>query len=278
MYINKTFSLDQPISKSGESDSLSLINTLPDEILVEIFSYMRLAGLTRCALTCKRWNRITTDSKVMPPQISAAVEALLPALEQNNRYIGPETVRSCLGEIGQIPPFTKELLKELESNDPRHLNKKKKETHILALIPKKINGHPLTLNALNAHKAFRFYWSKIKGEYGDCPYPKTAWVLMTKDLLKESRGKRNDKLLQMASDYGEGYRAPTLLEAAFINTLLFESKNIRLFGDAPYTYTCCQSNRPLDIPLAVGGFGSLGLEVHSLYGYNYVGVAALKTF
>jgi len=151
MQLNKSFYSDQPISKPGESDTLPFIHTLPEEILVTVFSYLRFDDLRSCALTCQQWNRITTDSKVFSSAISRKVQSLISELDQSNRYIGPETVRSCLGEIGQIPPFTKELLKELGSNDTQHKNKKKKETHILALIPDKINGNPLTLNALNAH-------------------------------------------------------------------------------------------------------------------------------
>jgi len=117
---------------------------------------------------------------------------LLKFLHEKNSYIGPETLKRCFGEIGEIPPLTDELLKELESLDPQNLEKKKKETHILALIPDRIGKKLLTLNILNEFKNFKDYWSKIKDnkEYSDKTYFKTSWVLMTKDVLKGSKKKK----------------------------------------------------------------------------------------
>jgi len=269
--------MDDSVSMEVEPESIAPINILPVEILLRIFSNLQLKELSiSAALTCREWNRLAFDPVVQFSVISTEFETLLPELDKKNSYIGPETLEQCVGEIGKAPPLTLEILKELQSSDPENEGKKKKDTHILALIPETINGRPLTLNTLNEFKNFRKYWPTIKEKYGDIRYLKTSWVLMTKDVLKGSRGKRRDELLDMALEHGEGYGAPTLLEAAFIITMLFVSKEIRLFSDDPKTFTCCLDKLP-EWKLIVGGFDPSGLCVNYFdCDYNDVGVAALK--
>jgi len=263
-----------------KSRSSAPINDLPEEILFRTFSYLRLSELSVCALTCKKWHQVAHDDS-LPLKI-------LSELEKNNGYIGPETLKRYIGEIGDVPPLTGEILKELESPDPENKEKKKKETHILALIPETMNKTELTLNSLNelvqkpkeggnATKYLK-YRKEIKEKYGDNPYSNTSWVLMTKDVLNGSSGKTRENQLRMASEHGKDYRAPTLLEAAFINAMLFVSKEIRLFGNAPWIYTCCQDEPIRELKFVVGGFAPSGFDVDNCCENYDVGVAALRKF
>ncbi len=185
-------------------------------------------------------------------------------------------MKRCIGEIGEAPPLTDQILKELWSPDPKNGGKKKKETHILALMPKTIKEISLSLNSLNDFKEFAYYSPDIQEEYGTDSYPETRWVLMTKELLEGSLGQTRDKQLEMASGYGDGYRAATLLEVALIGTLLFEK--IRLFSDDRFwRYTCCL-DKPVRGLKTVVGFAPASLYVNYDYDYDDVGVAALREF
>ena len=65
---------------------------------------------------------------------------------------------------------------------------------MLVLIPKTVNKQPFTLKALadlvkEPKIGFRHIWESILKEHGETPIKESHWVLMTKDVIPESRAK-----------------------------------------------------------------------------------------
>src|SRR5205823_2200245 len=88
------------------------------------------------------------------------------------------------------------------------------ETHVLVLIPKTVNGTPLTLNTLDSlvkapkqgtATVYDQFWPPAQRQYGDVGIEKSYWLLMTRDVLEGSRGKFYDG--QIAS-YAQKAQAP----------------------------------------------------------------------
>jgi len=99
---------------------------------------------------------------------------------------------------------------------------------------------------------------------------------MTKDVLNGSRCKTRSKQLALAKEK-DGYEAPNLRQAIFINFMLFVSKEISLFGKGKFT--CCREKPEGKRLLAVGSFRYSGLLVVEFrdYGSNRgIGVAAVR--
>src|SRR5207249_2641216 len=101
--------------------------------------------------------------------------------------------------------------------------KKVEETHVLVLIPKAVNGQPLTLKSLGeliqkpkqgpATKYRGFYL----GEYQDVPVQQSYWVLMSRDVIEGSRNQSYNAQKQLVSSLCQKtnipYEVPKILEA-----------------------------------------------------------------
>jgi len=163
---------------------------------------------------------------------------------------------------------------------------------MLVRLPKTLNGQ-LTLKSLgelakkyfsDSDTGYRFIWSNIVDELGDKSIHKSRWVLMTKDVLPESRDKAYANQQKIVAELAEksliSYEIPATLEsAACILSQYFGSKT-RLFSDKPPTFTRCQE-KDHGFHTVVGGFGPDGLKVleRSNEGSNdWYGVAALRKF
>ena len=98
-----------------------------------------------------------------------------------------------------------------------------RETHLLILIPKTINGEALTLNSLRKlikspkkgfESKFAHNWGntdEVLKKFGDIPINESYWALITKDVVPNSRCLTfgaQEKLLT------ESYRVPKLIEIA----------------------------------------------------------------
>lgn len=168
--------------------------------------------------------------------------------------------------------------------------KKIKDTHVLVLVPGSINGKdPLTLEAFGkfaesrfpklGQNGYRYIWSKAKKLGCD---GKSHWVLMTKEVLSESRNKRFDEQIKQIQDKGNGdYQVPNALDAVVctISEYARSGETTRLFNDKPCTYTRCQEN--IDgYQIYVGGFALSGLHVDRNSGCDSddMGVAGVRKF
>jgi len=227
------------------------------------------------------WNAIASDPRLKQPFLDADLKKL----DVRCCYIGKEAWY-CLGDIiDEVPPLPDDILEILNSPCPWTAEKKVKETHILALIPK-----DLTLNSIGElvkepkkGQKIKYHplYDLIEEEYGNTAETESYWALMTKDVLNGSRCKTRSKQLALAKEK-DGYKAPNLRQAIFINFMLFVSKEISLFGWKKFT--CCREKPEGKRLLAVGGFRSGGFRYSGLvvvenddYGSNRsIGVAAVR--
>ena len=217
-----------------------------------------------------------------------------PSLLLGDAAIGSTVWNRCYGNVGKVPLLPAGIGQILASPCPFWDGQQVRDTHLLALIPKRVSGQALTLNYLGelikapqggGHATeYRFYWDNARKAIGSQPAGSSYWVLMTKDVLPESRNKSYQDQCKLVADHskrtGLEYKVPGALEAAVVILLHHVRSGERLYGDDPLTYTRCQES-VRGRQLLVGGGSSEGLDVDSdHYGhiYNNLGLAALRKF
>ena len=197
------------------------------------------------------------------------------------------------GSVGEEPAFPADIDIEaiLHSPCPFWEGLQVRDTHLLALIPSHVGGKPLTLDYLGElikspqrggyGTKYRDYWEKARKAIGDQSPSSSYWVLMTRDVLPESRTKSYEDQCSLVADYakrmGISYEVPGALEAAVVMLLHHVRSGERLYSYEPNTYTCCREEVQ-DRQLAVGGFSSGGLDVFRYYVHGNDGVSALRKF
>jgi hypothetical protein len=221
-----------------------------------------------------------------PALAEAPVKPVFPAMA-----FGKEKWAIHIGDVGIEPPLPPDIDKILKSPCPFFPGKKVEETHLLTLIPKTVNGKPLTLNSLEELMklpkkgiATRYvsYRDGIKKEHGDAAPSFSYWVLFTKDVIPESRKKSYNKQKKLVASYSHKahvlYEVPRLLEAAVSIFMEYLLTGQRLYSDSPWTFTRCQeriSEHP-NWPLVVGGFAVGGLHVINFDDREDSGVGSLR--
>lgn len=163
---------------------------------------------------------------------------------------------------------------------------------MLVLIPETIDGKPLNLDTLGElvkrpkegnPTMFEHIWNEILNAIGQQVTTRSHWVLMTKDVIEESRNmsyKEQQTLITEVSKRAgiNDYEVPNALDAATCIFMHYLSSQERLFNDKPTTYTHCQENIK-GFQIDVGGFSPAGLDVRTLrFDSDYVGVAPLRKF
>jgi len=175
------------------------------------------------------------------------------------------------GDIGVESPLPKNIDKILNIPCPYWNGKRVKETHILVLIPKTINGKPLTLNTLQeliqnpkqGHATkYRSHNEKLNKELGGQSIPKSYWALITKDVLPNSRRKTYSE--QQALIKGP-YVVPGALEVATGILVHHVKSGEKLYPEKPYTYTRCKEKLSNGNRVVVGAFQPAGLRVFDDY-------------
>ena len=139
---------------------------------------------------------------------------------------GKDDWEKFFGDIGDTPPLPEIIETILNTPCPFWPNKKVKETHLLTLIPNTFNGRCFTLtylqniiqNAKSGHPTkYIFHRGFLDRDLveEDCP---AHWVLMTRDVIPNSRKKSFTKHYEMLADYsqrsGLPYAPPHEIEAA----------------------------------------------------------------
>jgi energy-coupling factor transporter ATP-binding protein EcfA2 len=193
------------------------------------------------------------------------------------------------GAVDSSPSPPSGIDQILNSPCPFWRGKQVKDTHLLALIPSRVAGKPLTLDYLGelikspkggGHKTqYRGYYVE---DIGNQSPGKSYWVLMTRDVLDGSRNKSYKDQCALVARH-RGYTVPGVLEAAVVMLLHHVRSGERLYSDSPWTYTRCQESVVVggdDYSVVVGGFSSGGLFVSSICSFvrNDLGVAGLRKF
>ncbi len=192
--------------------------------------------------------------------------------------------------FGIIRPFSSSIPEEiravLNSNCPFNPGKIIAQTHILLFMPDLVNGQPLTLHSfrvLMEHPTnglpsrFRDIWDQIIQDHGDTPLGRSGYVLITKDVIPDSRDQTyaNQKAL-IRQHGGVAYEPPSFLEMVILLAAVHNKKGVRLYGNNPSTYTSCQERFKV-WQLAVGGFAPADLSIDIFpFVSKYLGVAARR--
>ena len=194
-------------------------------------------------------------------------------------FLGAEAWRSQGIEVGEVPRLPASITKELlESECPLHPGEKIKDTHLLVLVPKTVNGEPYSLLKLDELCATRkgsgdklIYfgtdWATArKGEdWASTPQAQSEWVLIPKsdpDPKKVSADKHfRSKIIsaqQKVHDehYGEYREVKTveLMTAVLLHDLVNKE---RLLPD----YLRCEEPNAFGGRVCVGFFYANGLHV-----------------
>ncbi len=166
------------------------------------------------------------------------------------------------------PPLPPDIDAILAGPCPIFLGKTVAETHFLILVPEGMTLEyleTLTENPKQGNK-MGFRGKSIAWEqHNRTPTGKTHWVLMTNDVIPDSRNKSwNDQQVLAATFNGQGYELLSGIDVATCLLTEYVETGRRFYSDNPYTYTRCIEQIKLDsseLPLAIGGFASLGVNV-----------------
>ena len=225
----------------NNSHALDPLSVLPLEISNNIFSHLENPiDLLNSRLVSSQWHQVANDKHLWKAMHQKIPESAF----------GPKQWFELLGiDVGEAPPLPLNINEILKSRCPfsDDENIHIEDTHWLVLIPKTMNGIPLTLKTLGefgqtGHRDIcpPFFMEQDK------PLDKSRWVLMTKGVIPESRNKSiliQNKLIESRGH--QKYQIPSALEAA---TCLFidnarskiDPTNITYFQK---TFTNCQENK-----------------------------------
>jgi hypothetical protein len=195
------------------------------------------------------------------------------------KTLGEVEWKHYFGEVEPVPDLPSDIDDILDGACPFWSRKKVRDTHLLVLIPAKVNGQPFSLNLLreliqhpnnDGHKTqYRYYNSRVQAQIGASSPTTSYWLLITRDVLPESASKThtNQKKLVAAHAKHTGllYEVPKALEAAAAIVTHHVRNGERLDSVSPWTYTRCQEliRSPFgEYPaVVVGSFESSGLFV-----------------
>jgi len=263
--------------------------SIPDELVLEIFSHLNLVTLGTICCVSKEWKRLANDPILRK---SAIYREIAFGNDKWAQCFGKDVVKDedNREEFSFLP--WKEFIEDCKKFKSIFPEKKAKNTLMLVRLPKTFNGQ-LTLKSLGelAKKYFSgsgtgygFIWPGLVDVLGDYSIDKSRWVLMTKDVLPGSRNKAYATQQKIVDELAEqsliSYEVPETLESAACILSQYFGSNICLFSTNPWTYTRCKEEFRGDL-VAVGNFGPSGLHLSTRTyegGKSCVGVAALWKF
>jgi hypothetical protein len=185
------------------------------------------------------------------------------------------------GDVGAEPPLPDDIVQRLPE-----LSK----NNVLVLIPKKVNGEPLTLHRLielvqnPRNGGFPTRYSHFyPGEYYVDEPAESHWALLTRTVIEGSRSKLMQDEHPIVAAYSQktniAYTFPAVLDAVVCNFMEYVRSGTWLYGENPTTCTWCAEAYNADYYLVVG-YGSVsGLHVGNGGGaYVQCGVAGFRKF
>ncbi|MBF5059858.1 F-box-like domain-containing protein [Candidatus Neptunochlamydia vexilliferae] len=247
------------------------IAVLPSEVLRLILSYACISTQDEGCMVavCKRWKALVENIRLD---------------KVRNFAFGKKDWEEHFGTIGDEPPVPSNTWKLLHGRCPFGLGKRIKDSHLLALIPKTIDGEKFSLNSLiqfinGDYNKYRCKISErasnkcITEELGNRGILNSRWILITHSLLQGSKGMgppQRDALIKKHTPY----HVPPVLDAItaavchYLKTgkvFLKEHAYMRCYET---TYGNWSGPRG---PISVGSFNCrFGFHIHSFY-YDTVG-------
>jgi hypothetical protein len=252
--------------------------------------------------------KVVQASSDMFPECLSSLRAAAKGADKDVRVLALKTLGEVewehyFGEVGPVPDLPGDIDDILDSACPFWPDRKVRDTHLLALVPATVGEKPFTLNLLGElikspnsgeHKTqYRYYdgyalQEQIGNNSPDHPY----WLLMTRDVLPESRNKTYSDQKKLvaghASRTGLPYELPKALEVATAILTHHVRDGERLYSNDPWTFTRCQElifcdleryEYPGEYPAVVGGFNSSSLSVlYDRFDDGKEGVAGVRKF
>lgn len=265
------------ICSTNQTDSVSCHGffpanpELPEEILHDTISQMTYLHLAKCCAVSRLWSSYFSNK---------IKEAFLTQL-----VFGKKKWLLYFGDVGEAPDLPPGIYEILKSTCPIWPDKRTYETHLLVLIPKRVNGQLLQMKTLGENIQNPKQGNPTK--YRNVPHineeqmehiQQSYWVLFTKDVIPESRNKVTSEQKQLVSDLAEriqaDYQLPKGLEAVTAIFTHYVEHGEYLYSNKPRT--CTQCEEPLT---AVGEFSINGLRVFSgnnEFPYAFIGAAAVR--
>lgn len=279
----------QGVQTYYEASSIALLKNRMDDLTLCVkniqktdpeMKYLKLSQKMHL-LTQSRIVELSNEVKLLKEQINPPQKIVVQEVKKETALptiaFGAAKWATYFGDVGIEPPLPSNINQILKSPCPFFPGKTVGETHLLTLIPKTVNGKPLTLNSLNElvqkpkqGNATRYcsYWDEIKKLHGDTPVQASYWVLFTKDVIPGSRSKNYDTQKQLVADLSKKanvpYEVPFVLESSTSIFMEYVQSGTRLYSGSPWTFTRCQDKRVSaypNFPLVVGVFSSSGLIV-----------------
>jgi hypothetical protein len=223
------------------------------------------------------------------------------------KTLGEVEWKHYFGDVEPASDLPGDMDDILDSACPFWPEKQVRDTHLLVLIPAAVDEKPFTLNLLKEliaspkNGGYRtqydqyYHKSSLPVQIGNNSPDRSYWLLMTRDVLPESRNKTYEAQKELvaghASRAGLRYEPPKVLEAATAILTHHVRDEEWLYSDNPWTYTRCQevivdSEEGEEYPAVVGGFESSGLSVvydrydddHHGRGRDALGIAGCRKF
>lgn len=248
-----------------------------------IAGFLDLPSIFKLIQTCKGLLGLRADTQVLRIQYEnhrTELEAPIFGKKKWNIYFG---------DVGEVDPLPKALVKSLQEPCPFWPGKRVKETHIACWIPEKVNGIDLNLHFLgelvkNPLRGLASKYSDICSEVmidqGTASFKKGYWVLLTKTVIEETQYKSYEKKKDLFKNYPE-YEMPKLLPAAIAIFTHHVWTGEYLYGCGSVgNMTSCQEKSE-GRPLCIGNFAAGGLFVGLGPEYDLVGdlgVGGLREF
>ena len=237
-------------------------------------SYMHLSNsgnLLSNAHPTQPNNTRRLDASKPPASTQHAVIPPVPELA-----FGQKEWKQYFGDVGSAPDLPSDIAAILDGPCPFWPDQLVKDTHLLVLIPATVGGVPFTLNQLeeliqhpkNGGHSTKYdsYGERIKAQIGEQSPPYSYWLLMTRDVLPESR--KLDATQQKTFLEGRAnYELPTTLETATTILMHYVRTEEYLFKGEPSTYARCHGliSNPdaahIRYNIYVGGFDRWGLSI-----------------
>ena len=134
----------------------------------------------------------------------------------NEGIFGKQAWETYFGDVGKVPPLPHNIVEILNAPCPFWPGKQVKETHLLTLIPRTVNGKLLTLQLLGELMKAIKKGSAIKYSYCDLGQSEdngtleSHWALMGRDVLPGTRNKTYWEQLKILSNPESGIKQPVM--------------------------------------------------------------------
>ena len=173
---------------------------------------------------------------------------------------GKEKWATYFGDVGEEPPLPPNIYEILQRRPPFLNGKSIEETHMLTLIPRDVNGTPLTLKSINELVQSPLQGNKAycESRYKDCnrAIATSYWVLMAKEISIPMACPSivfPPGIEKYAEEAQIEYQRPLVLEAVVCSLIEIVSSGGSPYGDS---WISCIENMQ-----CVGGFSAGCLKV-----------------